>query len=89
MEILYTRKASPGGGIGIHTRLRAVALRACGFESRPGHKRNEVECSAQGAEQTALLCLGTRKAERCANDSEHNASPGRKFLAKTSAEREV
>ena len=32
----------PGGGIGIHTWLRAMALRACGFESRPGHTANKT-----------------------------------------------
>ncbi len=28
---------SPGGGIGLHARLKIVCRKACGFESRPGH----------------------------------------------------
>lgn len=33
----------PGGGTGIHTWLRAMAPRACGFEPRPGHHADIVK----------------------------------------------
>lgn len=41
-NILYWGLSS-GGGIGIHTRLRAAALRAYGFKSHPGHTREQED----------------------------------------------
>lgn len=32
----------PGGGIGRHSALKMLCLRACGFESRPGHLPKDI-----------------------------------------------